>query len=277
MRLARLLLPLFLTLPGAANAIQLHWSSGGTTLTFTQTTRCTLVVEREQGETALPSEWRLLWVARGCPSITVVPDSSATTAETAHATRVEAQSNVDKQHSVQTVRFANGIGAAAAFIAIELPAGASGQFQVVAAIRSAGDSAAALVVRSQVVEFNGGVANPFPPAILQTTADHTTSQFVIRAKGVGLSQASTAAVSSPELSWKQPLGIVDATDTTLTAQADVSTLLPDAVIQVSNTYGMGGTASLAAAPSTVPIEVVGNSWVVNPEPGVALPKDFAFY
>lgn len=277
MRLARLILFSFFALPGTANAIQLHWASGGATLTFTQSTRCTLVVDREQGETALPSEWRLLWVASGCPSITIVPDSSATTAGTAHATRVENQSNVDKQHSVQTVQFANGIGAGTALIAIELPAGASGKFQVVAAIQPAADSTTALIVRSQVVEFNGGVTNPFPPAILHTTADHATSQFVVRAKGVGLSQASTAAVSSPDLSWKQPLGIVETTDTTVTAQADVPALLPDGVIQVSNTIGMGGTAALAAAANSIPIEVVGNSWVINPEPGVALPKDFAFF
>jgi hypothetical protein len=47
----------------AAQAIQLHWSSGAVNLTFTEATRCTLVVQADSAEVTLPAEWQLLWVA----------------------------------------------------------------------------------------------------------------------------------------------------------------------------------------------------------------------
>ncbi len=61
-------IPLFSVLclaivPAAAQAIQLHWSSGAVNLTFTEATRCTLVVQADSAEVTLPAEWQLLWVA----------------------------------------------------------------------------------------------------------------------------------------------------------------------------------------------------------------------
>ena len=49
--------------PRASTAIQLHWASGSSALTFAEATRCTLVVQADSSEQRLPSEWRLLWVA----------------------------------------------------------------------------------------------------------------------------------------------------------------------------------------------------------------------
>src|SRR5215212_9534159 len=54
---------LMVLLPHTASAFQLRWSNGSTDLTFESATRCTLVVQADSAEVALPSEWRLQWVA----------------------------------------------------------------------------------------------------------------------------------------------------------------------------------------------------------------------
>jgi hypothetical protein len=62
MRHIRWLLVLALLLvPGVAHGLQLHWSSGADTLTFTEATRAILVLRADSAEVTLPPEWRLLW------------------------------------------------------------------------------------------------------------------------------------------------------------------------------------------------------------------------
>lgn len=59
-----LVLPVvLLLLPAPSSAIELHWSSGADTLSFTSATRCTLIVQADSTEATLPNQWRLLWLA----------------------------------------------------------------------------------------------------------------------------------------------------------------------------------------------------------------------
>ena len=83
-----LLMLLFASRPSFA--IQLHWSSGATTLSYTSATRCTLVVQAEPAEARLPAEWRLLWVSDSLPVQFVVVDSlEACLDENAQVFRIE--------------------------------------------------------------------------------------------------------------------------------------------------------------------------------------------
>ena len=61
-RVRWLLAVALLLVPGSAHALQLHWSSGADTLTFTEATRAILVLRADSAEVTLPPEWRLLWV-----------------------------------------------------------------------------------------------------------------------------------------------------------------------------------------------------------------------
>ena len=61
--------------PGVSQAIQLHWSSGADTLTFTEATRAMLVLRADSAEVTLPPEWRLLWVGDSTEVEVVALDS----------------------------------------------------------------------------------------------------------------------------------------------------------------------------------------------------------
>ena len=84
-----------LLLPRPSFALRLRWESGGANLSFTQATRCTLLVEADPGY-ALPSEWRLIWVANSASPHPVsiisgdVPSTSAGVCEAATGTTQEA-------------------------------------------------------------------------------------------------------------------------------------------------------------------------------------------
>ena len=65
-----------LLIPGVSQAIQLHWGSGADTLTFTETTRCMLVIQADSAEVTLPPEWRLLWVGDSTEVAIVALDST---------------------------------------------------------------------------------------------------------------------------------------------------------------------------------------------------------
>ena len=71
------LLALLVSVAGPAAALQLHWSTASTELTFTSATRCTLVIQADAAEGRLPPEWRLLWVADSSSIQFVAPDPAS--------------------------------------------------------------------------------------------------------------------------------------------------------------------------------------------------------
>src|SRR5262245_60462942 len=110
MRLASMLAIAALVLPCSARAIQLHWSSGTTDLTFSVATRCTLVVESDAGEGGLPAEWRLLWAARGCPTMTPNARRSAADGQIADATEMPAPNLAEQRGHTQIAVFRSPLG-----------------------------------------------------------------------------------------------------------------------------------------------------------------------
>src|SRR5262245_51238879 len=104
MRFASMLVIATVVLPCSARALQLHWSSGATDLTFSTATRCTLVVEADANETGLPQEWRLLWVARGCPTMTPITNPTAADGQVAEVTETPAPNLAERRgHSQDAI------------------------------------------------------------------------------------------------------------------------------------------------------------------------------
>jgi len=62
-RLSCILIAVLFLAPRSSTAIQVHWLSGATDLTFTTATRETLVVQADSAEGTLPGSWRLQWIA----------------------------------------------------------------------------------------------------------------------------------------------------------------------------------------------------------------------
>lgn len=282
MRRRGLLLVLFLLcIPQISAALQLHWVSGERAISFSEARRCTLVVAADSMEEVLPPEWRLLWVAEDYPDLVIVPDSEFVDAEMAQAVSVlrPTTAELDANQVTANFRLPNAAAVSAARWIVDLPAGSAGKFIAYAIADNASGSTGALV-RSQTVTFNGGVLDDFPPLVLGATGDHTTTRLSVKAVGAGLGNAASASLVAADTSWRVPLEITESTDSTLTAEADVPTQLPDGFLQVSPASSMSAAtpvpSALVAAPLSTPVTIMGNSFLVPVDSAGVSPKDFAF-
>lgn len=263
------------------SALRLQWSTAATNIEFSSATRCTLVVEADSTERVLPQEWRLLWVARDLPGLTIVPESSFDEPSAARVASVHPPVAAEADARLLTAIFAcpGSPPLATARWILDLPGGSAGKF-VVCALRPGLGGTLGELVRSEPVTFNGGVPGEFPPQLVSASGDHTTSKVAIRALGTGLAGAASASLVAADTSWQVPLTITEATDSTLSVEAEVPTQLPDGYLQVSVGEGAASATALPAsqvlAPQVEPVTIVGNSFLVPPDSIGISPKDFAF-
>jgi len=262
--------------PAAAQAIQLHWSSGTVNLTFTEATRCTLVVQADSVEGPLPAEWQLLWVADSTQVVVVAMDSMEVCAgDTAQVYDLDAPATAeDSTANRWTAEFCSGgSSAAGATYVLDLPAWARGKLKVVAL--DPADSTS--VLESNEVMFNGGVSDAFPSSILLASSTHESTGLQVTAVGTGLTSVSTVRLTAPDGLWSVPLTIVSQTDSTITAVADVPAALPASVLEASSSGEVVSLGSVAAdAIETEEISYPDTILFRDPNPAV-YPKDFAFF
>lgn len=267
--------------PCTSSALQLRWSSGADTLSFASATRCTLVVEADSAEGALPGEWRLQWVANDVPNLVIVPDTTFATATVAQAVSVLPPTAAETDANVTTCNFrlTGSPTITAARYLLDLPAGSSGKFIVCALLPGSGGAPGTLA-RSQVALFNGGALADFPPLVIGAAGDHTMTRLSVRGVGTGLGAAASASLVAADTSWRVPLTITESTDSTLSAEAEVPAQLPDAILQVSLAGSMSAATALPSsqvtAPLMAPVTIRGNSWLVPTDSAGVSPKDFAF-
>ncbi len=231
----------------SASALQLQWTGGATTLSFTEATRCTLVVQADSSEQRLPAEWRLLWVADSCDISPQPLDEPVACIETfAQVSAVdEPSTTADSAAHLRTIHFCsdeNDPAASAARYVLDLPAASAGRFQAVAL--DPNDSTQ--VIESNEITFNGGASGDYPPAILRATHSHPSTQLVVNAVGVGLANLATVEIEAPDLSWRLGLNVVEQSETGLSAVAQVAADLPPFVLRVGRGSGAVAATSLAA-------------------------------
>lgn len=271
-----------LLIPAHAAALQLHWASGATNLSFTTTTQCTLMVEADASESTLPSEWSLLWTGNHCGDLTAMVDSTSADTSAAHVSAFGAPSAAELAAHVHGATFQSG---ATQFVTraqyiLELPAGSAGTLQAIAS--QAGDSPTERrVFRSQIATFNGGVAHPLPPSIVYARTDQGPTRLQVEIQGVGLGNSVAVSLVAPDASSRVPLQIDALSDTTISASSDVSALSPDAVVEVMTNAGTGSAAQLAAAlcsgyASALNFSKFNFAMYMDPNP-YASTKDFAMF
>lgn len=278
MRLPYLLAVGTLLLPGYAGAIQLHWSTGSSSLSFSTTARCTLIIEADAGEAGLPPEWRLLWVARGCATLTPVPDPDAAHAEIGEITENPAPNAAERKGHTQVSKFRSPLGEVTrtARICFDLPGQSSGKLQVVA-LGAGADLEDRVIQKSNVVTFNGGVEASLPSAILGAVGAQPTATFTITSKGVGLANVSALALTAADTAWSIPFEVGATTDTSFVATANVPVRISGGYLQPTDEVGGGTSAPLATATESFDLQIKGNSWLIVPEdPAKYTAKDFAF-
>ena len=244
-----LLAALALLVPVAAQAIQLRWASGSSTLTFSQSIQCTLIVQAESPDVTLPGQWHLLWTARDCGDISAIVETQFVDTVYARMAEAGASSPAEAAAHVSTAYFrsdAMGFVPTARYI-LTLPAGSSGKFQVVASSGGDGDPEVLPLLKSGIVTFNGGTTSPLPPVIVHASSDHRSNQLTLEVQGAGLSQSASAVLVAPDNSWSVPLEIDSATDSTLSATAELPTSPSVGILQLTVQGGSTGGSTVVSA------------------------------
>jgi hypothetical protein len=115
--------------------------------------------------------------------------------------------------------------------------------------------------------------------LLRASSTHETALLRVIAIGAGLSSVQSMKVGAPDNLWSVPLTVVEQSNTSITATADVYVPLPQAAVQVGNSAGASSLAGLAADQISTAETVSADSDTIlfrDPNPSV-YPKDFAFY
>ena len=275
MRRARWLLALALLLiTGTAHAIQLHWSSGADTLTFTEATRAILVLRADSAEVTLPPEWRLLWVGDSTEVEVVALDSlEVCEGDTAQVYGVDGPSTPEDStaHRV-TAHFCSGGSSATeqAVFQLDLPAWGRGKCKVIAL--DPADSSS--VLESNQVTFNGGTGGDYGPTILATAYTHDDSQLRVHAVGTGLARVANATLQAPDGTWTSPLSVTGRTDSSLTATAVTVAAVPECVLSAGLDDGGTVRAPVAAEANSLPLTPLYVAEMMDPDLNF-YPKDFA--
>jgi hypothetical protein len=263
--------------PTNGHALQLRWSSGATNLSFTEATRCTLVVQADSAETVLPAEARLLWVADSSSIQFVALDSlAACQTDTAQVLRIDGpETPADSSANLITAQFCSigENGPPAADYVVDLLGGAHGKLKVVALDPT--DSTQ--VIESNETTLNGGVEGDYPPVILRATSQHESAILTVTAIGSGLARVGSAALSPPDTAWSLPLSIASQNASSVTATAYLAAPLPACNLRASTG---GSTVSFASLPAELPLEPlgkIGSSAKFQPDSGVIQPADFVLY
>lgn len=239
---------LLLLLPTSSTALQLHWSSGADTLSFSTASRCTLILQADSLEGRLPGEWRLLWLADSAGVNLVEEDSlSACQSSSARASSIAPPTTAadSAAHFVTASFCSQGSGAATmARWLLDQPGGSCGRLKVVALDPTDPDSNR--VLESNEVTYNRSVSGTYPPVVLRASRSHPSAELRIEAIGIGLGEASRVEISAPDTSWRLALDVAQQSDRRLTAVGRVAADLPPFVLNVSGSSGGLGIAPLAA-------------------------------
>ena len=236
------------TVAPSAASLQLRWSTGSPQLAFATATRCTLIVTADSSGTALPGEWRLLWLADSAGvNVTALDSLTACQGGASGASEVDQPATIADSvaHQVTAQFCSAGQGAVTtAYYVLDQPAGSRGRLKVVALDPADQDSNR--VIESNEVTYNGGVRGTYPPAVLRAGSIHPTAELRIQAVGVGLADVPQVEIIAPDTSWRLALQVSERSDTKLTAVARVAADLPPFVLGVSAPSGKVGVASLPA-------------------------------
>ena len=234
--------------PATSSALQLRWSTGATDLSFTASTRCTLVVQADSAEAVLPGEWRLLWLADSSGiNLVAMGPSAACELSTAQVSTIEPPATpADSAANQITAQFcaAGQDRPSEARWLLDQPGGSRCRLQVVALDPRDPDSSQ--VIASNEVTCNSGVDGIYAPVVLRAGRSHPTTDLRVEAVGFGLADAPRVEIAAPDTSWRLALHVEQRSDTRLIAVARVASDLPPFVLNVGRATGELGSASLAA-------------------------------
>jgi len=261
-----------LFLPATACALQLTWSSGQSDLSFTEATRCTLIVQTSMGEQRLPDGLQLIWVAHGTDIRPLVSSSGA--GQIASVCDLKSNTSADllaRQLTAYLCASGGSAAQAAAYVFI-LPAGSYGKFMAIG--RDQQDPMQ--VVRSSDATFNSGITAEYPPAIVGVDSDHHTLTAQLHVVGAGLDRVNSAALSSAELGSAIAMSIDEQSESLLQISAEIGRPLSNASLELQ---GMAGTSVLADVPSDQVLDLMTpttDAVFQDPDYPLVYPKDFTF-
>jgi hypothetical protein len=272
---------LFLLIPRVASSFDLKWITGASDSSFTEATRCVLILETDPSEASLPAEWRLLWLADSSGVHFVTQDSLAYCAvDTAMISALEPPSTpADSTAHIATAQFCSDASstARAAYYVLDQPGGSRGRLKVVALDPADPDSLT--VMESNEVTYNGGISGDFGPVLLRAFSTHETAELRVTAIGAGLASTEAIRVGAPDNLWSVPLSVTQRSNSSITATANVYVPLPESVVQAGTATALSDQVALPADDIIVVEPASAGTDTIlyrDPNPSV-YPKDFAFY
>jgi hypothetical protein len=269
-------------IPSPTGAIQLRWSSGASDPVFTESRRCTLLVQAEPGS-SLPRDWRLVWVTASdsgpAPPLVFEAESGADGDPAAACAMVEPEEPGDIASRALGARFCSaveGVDSTARLILVA-PGGAQARLQVVAFAPSLSDSMDGVTHRSGDITLNGGCAASYPPVVFRAASTHRHGQLDVELVGVNLGAVASLPISARDSSWTYPLAVTSKSDTRVIGHAELAAPLPDIVVSASDASGSLGATNVPAddfpplSPQACFSTFEGSSDTTGMQP-----KDFAF-
>lgn len=255
-RLSCILVAVLFLAPRSSSAIQLHWISGASDLTFTEATRCTLVVQADSAEVTLPGSWRLQWTADSSGiEFAAIDPSFACLADTAKVDSIAPPSTpADSAANQVTAYFcsAGSSNSATAYFLMDLVGGSQGKLKVVAL----NPTDTTQVVESNEVTVNGGIGGDYPPLVLSASSVHQSLRLSLSVVGADLAGANSLSIAAPDGAWSLPLTITAHSGSAMTGVASVAALLPACEATVGSPSGYTSGASLAADSDVQPDSIL---------------------
>jgi hypothetical protein len=199
--------------------------------------------------------------------------------DTARVCTLSLPGNPDQGEANQTTaRFCSpgSTGASWARYILDVPSGTRARFQAVSYGQSPTDSTFR-IVRSAEATINGGLTNPYPPAILRITHTSQVFKYFIRIVGTNLSAVTIASLENSDHSWYVPLTITSRCDSVISCFGEGGRTLPSCTLEMTSSQGVADLAPISADPPlTSPQSSAVLGHMRDPNPNV-YPKDFAFY
>ncbi len=243
-----------------ARALEATWSNGNPDLRFQLARRCTLIVRTTSPGEALPSEWRLSWVAMADAEIPLGIVSESGGADTARVCDLtDALTATDVVSRLQTASFCAAAGGARAVVAayvLDAAAGVRGKIHVVPVPPGLGSTTLGLAAPSLEVTLNGGWSGPYSPMLLSGSIARSGNLVTLAARGADLHSVSSVSYVTAGDLRRIPFAVVSATDSLLLAQATLASSLPSGRLEAATAQGfigavaMTGEAPLPAATAT---------------------------
>ena len=233
-----------------AAALQLCWPSGARDLTVAEARACTLLVKPQTPLEALPTAWRLVFVAEGMSDVPleILSDSDKAGVVFVCDRRSATSPSGTRAHADTVFECpAGGLApVAAARYLLQVEGGASARIKFLPTddLREAAFADASVDSQSEVT-INGGTARPYPPLPISATLTRSGNDVLFSASGFDLDGVQSATFVDSRSQGRTSLAVVRTTTGSVVARIMSPAPVPGGYLELEDGIGQVGSISVA--------------------------------